>query len=111
MAKSIIQEDWDKCYICHDKRNLEEHHIFQGVNRKNSETYGLKVRLCHYCHNEPPEGVHFNKPLKRKLQIEAQEKFEERYSREKFLEVFGLDYKERAKSEGVVTEKKWWLPK
>ena len=41
-------------------RHLERHHIFGGANRSLSERYGLVVDLCHHCHNEPPDGVHFN---------------------------------------------------
>ena len=36
-------------------------HVFGGANRKLSEQDGLVVDLCHACHNEPPDGVHFNK--------------------------------------------------
>jgi hypothetical protein len=32
------------------------------------------VRLCHYCHNEPPNGVHQNKEIRQKLQSFAQKK-------------------------------------
>lgn len=28
--------------------------------RKKSEKLNLVVDLCHDCHNEPPNGVHFN---------------------------------------------------
>ena len=34
--------------------------VFGGANRSLSEKYGLVVNLCHECHNEPPDGVHFN---------------------------------------------------
>lgn len=55
------------CYLCvtlHDNWNehriLDEHHIFGGPNRKNSEEYGLKVYLCHDHHIYGPEAVHNN---------------------------------------------------
>ena len=39
MAKSIMQMDWDTCYLCGRNRiadpcGLEEHHVFGGANRK-----------------------------------------------------------------------------
>lgn len=47
------------CDLCGKYGYLELHHIFGGANRSLSEKYGLVVNLCHECHNEPPEGVHF----------------------------------------------------
>lgn len=60
--KSIIKGDSeDRCYICGRAEWIERHHIFNGTaNRKKSEKYGLTVHLCHWCHNEPPRGVHYN---------------------------------------------------
>lgn len=60
--KSIITDDLRTCYIC-GGRATEKHHImhgYSGIDRKLSERYGLTVGLCHRCHNEPPNGVHFN---------------------------------------------------
>ena len=38
MAKSIMQMDWDTCYLCGRNRiadpcGLEEHHVFGGAKR------------------------------------------------------------------------------
>lgn len=62
--------------------------------RKKSERYGLKVYLCHYCHNEPPNGVHQNKERRRLLQARAQSVAMERYkwSVEDFIQQFGKNY-------------------
>ncbi len=57
---SIISNE-KKCYLCGSVRWLEVHHLYGGPNRKNSTKYGLVVYLCHHCHNEQPNGVHFNK--------------------------------------------------
>lgn len=94
MAESIIQKDDSKCFICHSHRWLEWHHIFGAAYRDTSEHYGLKVRLCHYCHNEPPNGVHFNKDIRRKLQAKAQKIAMKHYkwSVEDFRERFGRNY-------------------
>ena len=91
--KSIMTTDDEHCYLC--KRWLdvpEHHHIFGGSNRQNSEKYGLVVPLCHYCHNEPPNGVHFNKKRRLKLQAEAQQVFESIEDHDSFMAVFGRNY-------------------
>lgn len=74
MSKSILQKDDTKCFICGSRRWLEWHHVFGGALRDKSERLGLKVRLCHFCHNEPPNGVHQNKEIRLKLQAFAQKK-------------------------------------
>jgi hypothetical protein len=94
MAKSIISEE-TKCFICGSYQWIEVHHIFPGnPNRKYSEQYGLKVPLCHYCHNEPPNGVHHNKAIREKLQAYAQKKAMKHYgwSVEDFRAIFGRSY-------------------
>ena len=59
--KSILH-DGESCYLC--GRNgcgdpLDWHHIFDGANKKFSEQYGLKVRLCHHrCHIFGKDAVH-----------------------------------------------------
>lgn len=92
--KSIIQKDKEKCFICGSENWIEEHHCFGGANRKLSEKYGLKVYLCHYCHNEKPNGVHFNYEKMAKLRRIAQSKFEETHTREEFMKIFGKNYME-----------------
>ena len=57
--KSIMQGQ-KRCLICRSPY-VEKHHVFGAANRQNSEKYGLTVWLCHKHHNEPPEGVHFNR--------------------------------------------------
>ena len=91
--KSIIQTE-KVCYCCGSHRDLERHHIFGGPNRKLSEKYGLTVYLCHYCHNEPPNGVHHNaemmQELRRRGQIIAMEHYG--WSVEDFRAIFGRSY-------------------
>jgi hypothetical protein len=79
MAKSILQTDKQSCFLCGSHNWLEEHHVFGGANRKISEKYGLKVHLCHWCHNEPPNGVHHNSENRQALQSMAQEKAMQHY--------------------------------
>lgn len=93
-VKSILQEDLDYCFICGRNANagLEYHHIFGGADRKKSDRLGLVVRLCHECHNEPPEGVHHNEGNNRRLQREAQQAFERLHGHDEFIKIFGRNY-------------------
>lgn len=84
-----------ECWFCGRINDLEVHHIFHGsANRKKSEQYKdiCTVYLCHRCHNEPPEGVHFNKYNDLMLMQEAQRKFEEKEGHAKFMAEFGKNY-------------------
>ena len=92
--KSIIQKDTDKCFICHSQNWLEWHHVFNAAYRKKSDKLGLVVRLCHWCHNEAPNGVHHNREVRRKLQAYAQAKAmkEFKWSVDDFIKKFGRNY-------------------
>lgn len=89
--KSIIQ-DTKECFLCSRVDCLESHHIFGGFNREHSEKYGLKVWLCHWCHNEPPNGVHHNKETMQWLHLMGQKAFENTYIDLDFTKIFGRNY-------------------
>lgn len=89
--KSILQKS-RKCLIC-GLPYVECHHVYGGTrNRRLSEEYGLKVYLCHKHHNEPPDGVHYNREFRDKLQEWAQKQFDTYYPTENFVELFGKNY-------------------
>ena len=94
--KSIIKGDSeDRCYICGRTEWIERHHIFNGTaNRKKSEKYGLTVHLCHWCHNEPPHGVHYNQEVDARLKQIGQQTAMREYgwTVDEFREVFGKNY-------------------
>ena len=99
MTKSILQNDRYTCYLCGGEASyydpLDEHHIFFGYNRDNSEKYGLKVRLHHSsCHLFGKNAVHNNPDLCRKLQSDAQVQAMKYYdwSIEDFRNIFGKNY-------------------
>lgn len=96
MSRSIIQDKKEgRCYICGEYcSRLEEHHVFGGGCRKLSEHYGLKVYLCHLCHNEPPKGVHFNREEREKLQATVQKIAMKHYgwTKQIFIKIFGRNY-------------------
>ena len=83
-----------RCYLCGKVRHLERHHIFGGANRSLSERYGLVVDLCHYCHNEPPDGVHFNPDRIQLLHELGEQKYldETGDTVEGFIAKFGTNY-------------------
>lgn len=82
------------CYICGTTRNIECHHVFYGPFREKSDKCGYVVDLCHSCHNEPPNGVHFNKELDRGFKKMFQKKAmkENGWSKEDFIREFGRNY-------------------
>jgi hypothetical protein len=92
--KSILQKHTDKCLMCDSQSWLEWHHVFGAALRDKSERLGLVVRLCHYCHNEPPNGVHQKREIRLKLQAYAQKKAMEHYgwSIEDFRKEFYKNY-------------------
>lgn len=91
---SIVQKNTDQCFICHTQNWLEWHHVYGGAFRKKSDKLGLVVRLCHWCHNEAPNGVHHNREIRRNLQAYAQHKTmkELNWSTEDFIKEFGRNY-------------------
>lgn len=93
--KSLFQDEETqrKCWLC-GRPATEWHHIFNASNKKNSERYGAMVRLCHYCHNEPPKGAHHNKETRNYLCKVAQDRIQEEYSMptDEWLRIFGKNY-------------------
>lgn len=97
MAKSIIQEDREHCFLCGRNAHaeyfgLDEHHVFFGPLRKKSEKYGLKVYLCHdSCHLN---GVHKYADKNRQVQKVVQKRAMQYYkwSIEDFRAIFGRSY-------------------
>ena len=92
--KSILETGERRCHICGAASHLEKHHIYGGPLRSKSERYGLTVTLCHCCHNEPPFGVHHNRPTMLELKRRAQQRAMEHYgwSTEDFIREFGRNY-------------------
>lgn len=89
--ESIIQIH-KECFMCHRTGDLHSHHIFGGSNRKWSEKYGLKIWLCPEHHNMSDNGIHFNKALDLQIKQIAQREFEDTYTREEFMRIFGKNY-------------------
>lgn len=101
MAKSIMHNKQNKtCYLCmllnqdfSTRSNLQEHHAIMGTaNRRLAEKWGLKVYLCLQHHTDGFQAVHNNIELQRLLQGIAQETFEQKYSHQLWMQVFGRNY-------------------
>ncbi len=98
MAKSILQQDRDSCFLCGMNRNLEpidEHHVFSGPYKKQADKYGLTVFLHHFkCHIFGKDSAHKNIEVRMRLCKLAQEIAMKRYgwTVEEFREIFGRSY-------------------
>jgi len=87
-SKSILQDE-RKCFVTGYEGCLDKHHVFHGPRRKASEKWGCWVWLRHDIHME----LHQQNPeLDRMIKRACQERFEEIYSHEEFMEVFGKNY-------------------
>lgn len=102
MSKSILNTQKYICYRCGKYGQTEKHHVMSGTaNRRLSEEDGLYVYLCHTCHNEPPNGVHFNKKTMDWLRNKGQRAYECKMiqegmspseAREMFMKRYGKNY-------------------
>lgn len=98
MTKSIITDDKTHCFLCGKNGNsdrLERHHIYGGINRNNSEKYGLVVYLCgNECHRCGKNSVHMNKISRLILQRLSQEIAMRHYkwTESDFIRIFGKSY-------------------
>ena len=90
--KSIIQSE-RVCYITGRGDHLEEHHVWGGANRKNSEKYGLKIYLTAEMHRGK-DGIHQNRELSDRVKAEVQQLAMEHYGWDvvDFRLIFGKSY-------------------
>ena len=89
--RSVIQEN-KECFVCGKTYDLQLHHIYRTPYRNKSTRYGMVVWLC-FDHHTGTNGVHNgNKVVDLYLKQLGQRKFEEVYTREKFIETFGRSY-------------------
>lgn len=86
--KSVMPFDENVCIEC-QRRGTQTHHVIFGKNRKNSEKYGLKVRLCDECHYRLHNQ---DEALAMKYRKLGQIYFEARWGHEKYMQVFGRNY-------------------
>ena len=89
MASVSILQNEKECFVTGCTVNLDRHHIYAGPRRAASEKFGCWVWLRHDLHMELHDR---NKELDKMLRRTCQERFEEIYSHEEFMAVFGKSY-------------------
>lgn len=97
MSKSIIKKDRKGvCFLCKRYTRTEVHHIIGGGLRSKSDKDGLTVNLCHWCHNEQPNGVHQNRERDLHLKRIAEGTWCEVNGKtiEDFIKAYGKNYLE-----------------
>ena len=85
--KSILTNDMDYCFLC-GKPRQHIHHCMNAANPKKTEKYGLLIPVCSKCHS----WIHDKDDNMKFVRQIAQRKFEEKYSRELWMEEFGKNY-------------------
>lgn len=95
----VIKQEKGCCYLCmrlHGDSSyqayLEEHHVYDGPNRRISEENGFKVKLCMPHHRTGPEAVHSNAENMRLIQEDVQREYEKTHSRQQFMKLIGRNY-------------------
>lgn len=89
-----IMQNVKVCIVCGACRNIHEHHIYFGANRKVSEQNGFKCYLCGHHHNQSNEGVHGKNghELDLHLKQECQRVYERNHTRKEFIGLIGRSY-------------------
>lgn len=93
MIKSIMQTE-ETCFICGTNKDLQVHHVFEGIGRRNiSEREGLVVYLC-ASHHTGSCGVHGNNEYNLWLKKRAEWTWlcHTHKSVEEFIELFNKNY-------------------
>ena len=88
MKRSIMQTEL-ACYLTGSQTMLELHHCFHGPRRKAADEWGCWIWLRQDLHRRLHDQ---DKELDRRIERECQERFEELYGHEKFMEIFGKSY-------------------
>ena len=83
----ISQDSLDRCYIC-GRYPQHVHHMLHGSYRKAADRFGLTCHLCYECHTL----LHDRGVMDKELQREAQLAFEDKYSHQEFMEIFGRSF-------------------
>jgi len=66
--------------------------IIGNPNARLSQEYGMVARLCQYHHQDPKNGVHYNKKFNLELKTTYRKKFDEMYPDLDFRQIFGRSY-------------------
>ena len=92
MRKRSILQDEKRCFICGTNIGCELHHCIHGTaGRKIADKLGLTLWLCseHHRGNYSP---HQNRELDLRLKRFAQSCYEDKHSREEWMQKVGRNY-------------------
>lgn len=82
---SIFTNNYNRCYNCYKEGiPLDLHEVWGGSNRIRSIKNGFVVPLCRECHS--------NEQVIMKLRKKLQGIYEEKHSREEFIQIIGKNY-------------------
>lgn len=92
---SLFNTEDGFCYIHKaDCVTTVRHEIFGGPYRQISKKYGLWINVCPECHNIGSHSIHSNPENYTFLKVKAQILFEQEYTDEDFITIFGRNYVE-----------------
>jgi hypothetical protein len=95
--KGLFNAREDGCWVCGNPE-VQEHHVFYGVGRRKvSDAEGCVIYLCHFHHQDPRSGIHFDKDFDRAVKCQCQMKWEAREGLDEpdhatFIRRFGRNY-------------------
>lgn len=92
MSKKSILQSEKQCFYCGTTLNLERHHCIHGTaGRRIADKLGLTIWLCseHHRGNYSP---HQNRELDLRLKRFAQSCYEDKHSREEWMQKVGRNY-------------------
>lgn len=88
-SESLFPTTDGVCYICGLHTETARHEVFPGANRKNSKAWGMWYNTCPACHDR---WHLYDRGLVAITQADGQRLFEEKYSRDSFIRIFGRSY-------------------
>lgn len=89
--KSILQEE-KQCFFCGTTLNLERHHCIHGTaGRRIADKLGLTIWLCSE-HHRGKYSPHQLKEIDLRLKRFAQSCYEDKHSREEWMQKVGRNY-------------------
>ena len=96
---SILTNNMNVCYLCSPSERkyydvIQIHEVFFGAFRNKSIKYGCTVPLCLKHHTASDQAVHLNRENDLALKRKCQQKFEELYDHEKYMDIFKYNYLE-----------------
>jgi hypothetical protein len=89
--KSILQSE-KQCFFCGTSLNLERHHCIHGTaGRRIADKLGLTIWLCSE-HHRGKYSPHQNREIDLRLKRFAQSCYEDKHSREEWMQKVGRNY-------------------